>query len=66
MCSAAAFPVNVFQTVGNSLSIVPLIGGDTRRAHAVGFGEAGNLCSPGQQRMQKHLPAVAEVQVVGI
>lgn len=66
MCSSAAFCVNAFQMVGNSPSIVPL----NLRGHAgglcCGLGEADSLCNPCQQRMQKHLPAVAEVQVLGM
>lgn len=32
----------------------------------MGFGEADSICNPCQQRMQKDLPAVAEVQGLGM
>lgn len=35
-------------------------------AHAGGSGEADSLCNPCQQRMQKHLPAAAEVPGLGV
>lgn len=58
--------MNVFQAVGDSPSIVPLIWEDTGGAHAVDFGEADSLCDLCQYRMQKRLPALAEVLLLGM